>query len=686
MLYPRLRLLPLLLPALALASFNQSTQFQRDPVRFLQNGKALDSTIAVPGEVDVAYFFAEAGEGLEFRITNIGPEEFDPVITVYGPDGLGTDSTSYPSLDLLSMTAPLTGTYQVRIRDDYVSQVGTYRLSFARASGGSELPPLANGAGRTGTIRRGDIQVYRFNASSLQRARIRMARTGTGTLTPLFQVHKPDGSLVGGAGGHPDELVVAEREFGTHEPGWYTVIVTDSYSDGLGGFGNYELQLAIAPGANEHGPLPSEGFASGEITTGDIDSYTFEASLDETVQLRMAAIGNATLDPEISVYAPDGRPFESATSSDVAELSFDAEEPGTYTVLVADGKAGILDGRDDTGNYELHFKRALSIPEHGKLANGRVHTESITPGDLDSYTFDAEAGQGVKLRVASLGPATLTPEISVYYTTGGLFLHANARTVADLQVLTPITGTYTVVVADSPDDGYGGTGPYELRFVRAPAPAEHGTLISDGVKSEQITLGDMDTYTFEAVAGEGLELRMARTGSSSLTPEFWVFPPDGQYLSGGLGATVGATFMEAPQTGFYTVLVTDGVHDSLTGTGSYELRWINTTSANEHGLLAPGADQLEEITLGDMDSYTFEGVVGMQHQVDVEALPGGSLIPCLRIYDPSGSRTFWDSGSPLVSTGTFFVSSSGTYTVVVTTSVTGGYDGTGEYRIRFGRM
>jgi hypothetical protein len=143
----------------------------------------------------------------------------------------------------------------------------------------------------------------------------------------------------------------------------------------------------------------------------------------------------------------------------VVALSFAAPADGTYTVVVADYYG------PGTGDYELHFVRGTGANEHGALVSGGVGNETLTRGDLDSYTFAGNVGDSVQLRLTDTTGGDLYPRLFLYGPTGALVTSAWGPDAATLNVTLTASGTFTVLATDY----YGtGVGTYTLDFVKVP--------------------------------------------------------------------------------------------------------------------------------------------------------------------------------------------------------------------------
>src|SRR5205085_10621855 len=124
----------------------------------------------------------------------------------------------------------------------------------------------------------------------------------------------------------------------------------------------------------------------------------------------------------------------------------------------------------DSGTYGLHLAQipeAFIVPdgdEGGAMTNGGNYTGTITLGDLDTFTFTANAGHSINLR---LGTTNFSGKLELYGPNGALLEAVGGYPVTDDSIAYSATnsGTFTVLVSD----GYGGqTGTYELHLAQIP--------------------------------------------------------------------------------------------------------------------------------------------------------------------------------------------------------------------------
>lgn len=533
----------------------------------------------------------------------------------------------------------------------------------------------------------GEIDEYTFDAVAGETVYIRIADTETtpffnSPFFPLIELLDPTGSVVtSGSGALVGDVAVA-----LVMSGGYTVRARDA-STGADETGSYDLYFAKAPGANDDGPLPNGGKVSGVIDLGDIDSYTFTANAGDTVYLRVADTEttefiNAEFFPSVRLLNPSGVIVTSAAGALVGDIASFIVESGTYTVIITDESTG----EDATGSYDLYFAKAPGANDDGPLPNGGVVSGFIDLGDIDSYTFTANAGDTVYLRVADTETtefinAEFFPSVRLLNPSGTLVTSAAGALVGDIASALVESGTYTVIITDE-STGEDATGSYDLYFARAPGANDDGSLPNGGKVSGVIDLGDIDSYTFTANAGETVYLRVADTETTQfINAEFFpsvrLLSPAGTFITSASGALVGDIVSTLTESGTYTVIITD----ESTGedaTGSYDLYYARVPGASDDGCIANGQTADGVIELGDIDSYNFLANAGTSVVVTVTDLDNGPLFPWVGLFGPSG---FITSDSDSVSAQiNRTLTATGEFTLIVLDESTG-EDATGNYRI-----
>ena len=203
----------------------------------------------------------------------------------------------------------------------------------------------------------GDMDLWTFPANIGERVVLRRTQlTGTNNFGVWMRVYDPDGVLINpfAAGG------VSEYAFTATTSGTYTVLMSDG-SGAAAGTGTYRFHFAKLPGSfvippgDDGGPLPgSGGVRTGTGEPGDMDLWTFPASIGDRIVLRRTQLtGTNNFGVWMRVYDPNGVLINPFAAGGVSEYAFTATTSGTYTVLMSDG-SGAAAG---TGTYRFHFAK-----------------------------------------------------------------------------------------------------------------------------------------------------------------------------------------------------------------------------------------------------------------------------------------------------------------------------------------
>jgi len=145
-------------------------------------------------------------------------------------------------------------------------------------------------------------------------------------------------------------------------------------------------------------------------------------------------------------------------------VAYTATNSGTFSVLVSSYAVNGI------GTYRLHYFKSpgsFIVPtrdEGGGMINGGNYSGTNELADLDPWTFTANAGDTVILRI---GTANFSPLLNLYGPSGSFLASAfiNGRD-AYLPYQVTNSGTYTVLVQDY---FLGEQGAYTLHFIQIPA-------------------------------------------------------------------------------------------------------------------------------------------------------------------------------------------------------------------------
>jgi hypothetical protein len=216
--------------------------------------------------------------------------------------------------------------------------------------------------------------------------------------------------------------------------------------------------------------------------------------------------------------------------------------------------------------------------EGGPLTNGATHTGEIVQGELDVWTFTANAGERIGLHIGEIVDNNdFRPWIRLWAPNGAELGSQSGVAATAIESVANVSGTYLVLVSTF-DSGYDGTGTYRLTMTHTPGPItvspgdDGGPLTTGAIHTGEIVRGDADVWTFTAVAGEHVVLNVSQTSETDdFRPWIRLWSPNGGSLgsqSGVDAAQIGELIV--PLTGTYLVVVSsfDSGYD---GTGTYNL-------------------------------------------------------------------------------------------------------------------
>jgi hypothetical protein len=248
------------------------------------------------------------------------------------------------------------------------------------------------------------------------------------------------------------------------------------------------------------------------------------------------------------------------------------------------------------------------------MTNGANHTGHIHVGDLDTWTFTATAGDAITLGLGEVGPdSAFQPWLRLKSPTGQNIGNTSGVLAAQVDVLATVTGTYTVVVSTF-DTGLDATGDYTLTLTRTAGPYtispgdEGGPMINGSNYTGSIHVGDLDTYTFTAAAGDDIKLAIGEVGANSVfQPWIRLKSPTGQNLGNTSGVLAAQIDSQATVTGTYTVIVST-FDTGLDATTQHHRETPGLTIAGRRGRAATAGGSTTKtgfIHVGDLDMWSF---------------------------------------------------------------------------------
>jgi hypothetical protein len=421
---------------------------------------------------------------------------------------------------------------------------------------------LVNGANQTGIIFTNTVaDSYAFPANKGDSINLRL---GTTSFDGYLELFGPDGTLLKTAQASTDDAI---RDYTATNSGTFTVLVSSWFA---GGSGTYVLHLAqipeafVVPAGDEGGPLANGGNATGTITLGDLDLWTFTANTGDSINLRL---GTTNFSGYLELFGPDGTLLKTAqASTDDAIRNYTATNSGTFTVLVSSWFTA------ETGTYVLHLAQipeAFIVPaadEGGPLANGANATGTISLGDLDLWTFTANTGDSINLR---LGTTNFSGYLELFGPNGTLLITAQASTDDAINNYTATnSGTFTVLVSSW---FTAETGTYSLHLAQipeafvVPGSDQGGAMTGTASYPGTITLGDLDLWAFTACTGDTINLVLNTTNFNGYLE---LYGPNGGLLKSAGNSTLLSLADKATNCGTFTVLVSSWFTG---GTGTYGL-------------------------------------------------------------------------------------------------------------------
>ena len=308
--------------------------------------------------------------------------------------------------------------------------------------------------------------------------------------------------------------------------------------------------------------------ATGAIASaGQTQTWTFEASQGDAIVLSVAdSAAKADWGPFAVLRAPNAGNLGTFGGPDAGQIRLTATQTGTYTVEVGASPTAPA----QTGPYILRLAKApgsFSVPagdQGGSVTNGENHTGAISMGDLDLWSFQAQAGDALCLTVADQTAGSvpvLGPFIQVWAPSGASQAAGDLGLATQVCFTAPLgeSGTYSVLISAN-SNAPASTGDYTVRLVRVPAPFlvpagdEGGELTNGQTYPGVIVRGDLDPWRFYARAGDAVSLTL--TTVSGGTPWMRVYGPQGGANLAFTGSgTVQQLNLIAAQDGIYTVLI-----------------------------------------------------------------------------------------------------------------------------------
>ena len=286
------------------------------------------------------------------------------------------------------------------------------------------------------------------------------------------------------------------------------------------GTGDYILHAQRLNNPGNATPIAFGQTLSGAIATPiDISAYTFSATSNDTVLVRMTRISD-TLVSSIRIMKPDG------TQACLADRSFFVEIGGC--VLLSSGNYTILASATDRasiGTFTIYTQRrnnpGNAIPiGYGDLVSGEISS----PTAMNTYTFTAEGDDNVIVRMARTSD-TLVPSIQINKFDGTVPCYADRNSTVQIGGCRLLSGgKYTILAYSTDSNNFGKYDLFIQRFNNpiGAIPIRFGQTLSGSIRPSIL----MNTYSFDVVGDAQVNVRMTRT-SGTFLPSVGIIPSDG---------------------------------------------------------------------------------------------------------------------------------------------------------------
>jgi len=445
------------------------------------------------------------------------------------------------------------------------------------------------------------------------------------------------------------------------------------------------LALAFsAANGRAQGTLTNGWTHTGTISpAGASDSWTFSANAGDSLIIRVGEIAtlSGTFSPRIQLNNPLGGQQGVASGATSAEIAVTATNTGTFTVVVdvASGTA--------TGTYRLTLAKSPGAifvapgDEGGPMTNGVDYAGNyLPPGDVDVWTFTANAGDSILLKMGQMSDTNnFDPWIRLYGPDGKLLASLADVTAVEISVRATNSGTFTAVVANSPYYSDAASGTYRLTLAKTGDPFvvsagdEGGPMTNGAAHSGSLPVGDVDMWSFSAAAGDSMVVKIGQMSeTNAFDPWVRLYGPDGALLGSSADVSSAEVTFRATNSGTFLVVVENNPYYTDAASGTYLLTLAKTgdpilvSPGDEGGPMTNGVAHRGSLPLGDLDLWIFSASAGDSIVIKMGQITdtNNNFDPWIRLYGPDGRLLDSEQAATAVE-ATFRATNSGTFLVVV---------------------
>ncbi len=412
----------------------------------LESGQPVTGSVDT-GDIDTFTIQATQGADLLFAIgETAGNSSFSLSVDVYDPSGAFIRRVASDTGFQVNIANADGGLYTYVVRENGGNNTGSYAITgvVADTATDADNTALLSGRPQNAEISIGDIDTFTIDATEGSDLLLTIGETsGNSSFALTADIYGPDGRFI-------DRRAINtgfDFDLTNVDAGTYTYVIRE---DGSNNTGTYTLTALVADDEvdTDSVPLVSGQLTTGSISRGDIDAFTVDVTPGADLLLSIGeTAGNSNFQLSVDVYGPDGQFIEAQSIDTGIVLDLFNLTGGTYTLVVRENNA------NTTGDYSLTAVVADAVVDFDnvQLTSGMSMPGSITVGDIDTFTIDANDGQDLVLSIAeTAGNSNFVLTVDVYAPNGQFIASRSVDSSFTLTLPNVLaSGTYTYVVREN---------------------------------------------------------------------------------------------------------------------------------------------------------------------------------------------------------------------------------------------
>jgi hypothetical protein len=297
--------------------------------------------------------------------------------------------------------------------------------------------------------------------------------------------------------------------------------------------------------------------------------------------------------------------------------------------------------QDMIASVEFFAPEAPEPVERGVIQPGEMVQGVATFSAVEVWTFDAQEGEYVTIRLDAVRPEELDTFLEVYDGDGLIVAEdddggeGTNSMIPDLRL--DRSGTYYIHVSL-----YEGEGDYQLSLAVADEPSGGGEIAYGESVEGTLYGGGAHEYQFRGESGDAISIGMSAFGSE-LDCYLELLSPEGDTLAydDDSGGSVDALieYFVLPADGLYRIIASDISGEA----GEYEL-FLRIAQLSIEGTLVPDQTVSAALERGSRHHWLFDGEAGDFVTISMDAL-AKDLDVYLEVYAPNGELMATDDDS-----------------------------------------